>query len=67
MSEPFDFYYGDKISAKIEGSNGDTTLISEIGISEDVLAPYIAGQVEFGFHEYGYYPLDEENGVSPTE
>ena len=66
MSEPFNFYYGDKVSAKIEGSNQDGTLISEIGVSESAIAPYITGQVEFGFHSHLYYPFDEENGVYPT-
>ena len=67
MSEPFGFYYGDKISAKIEGSNLDGTLTSEIGTSENAITPFIAGQIEFGFHEYGYYPFDEEDGAYPTE
>lgn len=41
-------------------------MVTEIGASEDVLAPYIAGQIEFGYHEYGYYPFDEVNGAYPT-
>ena len=41
-------------------------MLSEVGISESALAPYIAGQIEFGYHKYGYYPFDEVNGAYPT-
>ena len=66
MSEPFGLYYGDSVSAKVQGSGQDGALVSEVGTSEGVLAPYIAGQIEFGYHQYGYYPFDEVNGVYPT-
>ena len=40
--------------------------MSEVGTSEGTLAPYITGQIEFGYHKYGYYPFDEVNGAYPT-
>ena len=35
--------------------------------SLDVLVPYISGQMEFGYHKYGYYPFDYTNGAYPTQ
>jgi hypothetical protein len=66
MSEPFGLYYGDSVSAQIQGSSQDGAPLSEVGTSAGVLLPYIAGLIEFGYHQYGYYPFDEENGAYPT-
>lgn len=66
MSEPYSLYYGDSVSAQILGSSQDGPLMSKVGTSEGVIAPYIAGQIEFGYHQFGYYPFDKVNGIYPT-
>ena len=43
MSEPFGLYYGDSVYAKIHGSNQEDHLMSEVGTSENLITPYIAG------------------------
>ena len=68
MSEPFNLYYGDYVSAKFVGFKDEVEEhTSELGTSNKSIAPYITGQLEFGYSEYNEFPLDAVNGRYPKQ
>ena len=70
MSEPFMLYYGDIVTAQVKAFSSSVlsgnTIESTVGISSEPLHPFISGQLEFGYHDYGYYPFHEE-AAYPSE
>lgn len=50
MSEPYNLYYGDSVSAKIVGLSYDLDELytTELGTSRERIRPFITGQIEFG-------------------
>ena len=65
MSEPYNLYYGDSVSAKIVGLSYelDELYTTELGTSRDTIRPFITGQIEFGTSNY--HPFDSVNGKYP--
>jgi hypothetical protein len=58
MMEPFSLSYGDQVSVRIQGKDEYSTMKSAVGVSENAISPYISGQIEFGYHNFNYFPFD---------
>ena len=66
MTDPFNLEYGDAVTAVVKAVNYVGSVRSDIVTSTDVIKPYISGQLEFGYNEFGYYPFDKVNGRFPS-
>ena len=65
VSEPFKLYYGDFVAVEIQVSSKSVVFTSSktspIGTSREPLYPYVSAQLDFGYHQYGYYHYDVVN------
>ena len=68
MSDPFNLYYGDKVSAKIVSLSYelDEVYTTELGTSSVTIKPFITDQLEFGYSQYNYHPFDASHQKYPT-